>query len=436
MKKFTMFVLCLISFGAYAQLVRIDLPETNAFNPFGNTAEIIQLNKKKSSLLKAQYDTVKVNDWYSMVNSIYELSGSVKFSRFTPVMHSDSTLRYFYYDSSKVKSGEVWMHGVGHTFDPIDAIWEDDGLAETRQFPKKSASLTIDSVYFTGYYGRSTDTTVVDTLYVSFTKNVNNLQWPTSKEKFGVPEYGTDNRIVSPDTMIKILLTSKDTSLKKTRGFAFPVNRKLITPEVLAVALDFRPGTVVNHGDSLQAFADTSETNAAKIFIKKKINWFIANVYTDQSGFNDKGGRNNGFVLPTFQKVLSSWYYDKASKPRYIPGNAYAKAMYPYFQFKVVGEFVTNGINENIKPVTTSEIYPNPINNSQATVTFNLVNNQNVTVEVSNIVGQKVMTIANGNFAAGNNKVDFSTNNLKAGIYLYTIKAGGYSTTQKFTVIQ
>ncbi len=51
-------------------------------------------------------------------------------------------------------------------------------------------------------------------------------------------------------------------------------------------------------------------------------------------------------------------------------------------------------------------------------------------------MGRKVATVVNNEvMEAGEHTISFS-NNLKAGVYVYTLKAGNYVTSKKFTVAQ
>jgi hypothetical protein len=78
-------------------------------------------------------------------------------------------------------------------------------------------------------------------------------------------------------------------------------------------------------------------------------------------------------------------------------------------------------------------VYPNP---TLGITTFNFELNNGGTTEilVSNLMGQTVFTVANGNFNAGFNEVKADFSSLSSGLYLYTIRAEGKSFTGRLVV--
>lgn len=83
------------------------------------------------------------------------------------------------------------------------------------------------------------------------------------------------------------------------------------------------------------------------------------------------------------------------------------------------------GVEENI-PATfmLSQNYPNPFNPATE-IKFGLKVNSKVTLNVYNVIGEKVATLINKDMAAGFAKVSFNGANLASGIYFYRIEANG-----------
>ncbi len=68
--------------------------------------------------------------------------------------------------------------------------------------------------------------------------------------------------------------------------------------------------------------------------------------------------------------------------------------------------------------------YPNPFNPSTK-INYSLKVDSKVTLQVFDILGQKVATLLNENIAAGNHSVTFDASKINSGVYLYKIEATG-----------
>lgn len=78
---------------------------------------------------------------------------------------------------------------------------------------------------------------------------------------------------------------------------------------------------------------------------------------------------------------------------------------------------------------------PNPAFGS-ADVAFSLGAPGRATVEVFNILGQRVLTVVDGEFAAGSHEVAVDTRSLASGVYVYRLSAGDYVATRRMTVVR
>jgi len=78
---------------------------------------------------------------------------------------------------------------------------------------------------------------------------------------------------------------------------------------------------------------------------------------------------------------------------------------------------------------------PNPFNPT-TTISFTSSEAGNVTIDVFNVAGQKVDTIANGFMSAGNHSVNWDASAFSAGVYFYTVKSGDFSKTMKMTLMK
>ena len=119
-----------------------------------------------------------------------------------------------------------------------------------------------------------------------------------------------------------------------------------------------------------------------------------------------------------------------------VPGSDDGQAISHYY---LSGIFFSNAdystdineINSNISSV--SQNYPNPFNGT-TTLNVSLVNSSDLSVIVTNIVGQQVSEIQMGTVSAGSHTVTIDASKLTSGIYFYTIKAGESKVTQKMIV--
>ena len=87
-----------------------------------------------------------------------------------------------------------------------------------------------------------------------------------------------------------------------------------------------------------------------------------------------------------------------------------------------------------------SQNYPNPFNPSTK-INVSLPINSNVSLDVYNIVGEKVMTVVNGNLEAGNYDYTIDGSKLSSGIYVYRLVVAGenganFTATKKMTLLK
>jgi len=78
---------------------------------------------------------------------------------------------------------------------------------------------------------------------------------------------------------------------------------------------------------------------------------------------------------------------------------------------------------------------PNPFNPT-TTISFTLATAGDVSVDVFNVAGQKVDTVANAFMNAGSQSIVWDASDFSAGVYFYTVKSGAHSQTMKMTLIK
>ena len=97
-----------------------------------------------------------------------------------------------------------------------------------------------------------------------------------------------------------------------------------------------------------------------------------------------------------------------------------------------------NGNASGQTPTTYSlaQNFPNPFN-PNTTITFALKNTEHATVEVYNLLGQKVATLFDGIATSGDRvTLVFNATNLPSGVYLYTLRSASSNQTKKMILMK
>jgi hypothetical protein len=77
-----------------------------------------------------------------------------------------------------------------------------------------------------------------------------------------------------------------------------------------------------------------------------------------------------------------------------------------------------------------SPVYPNPFN-PEATIRFTLPAPGMVHVDVYNLLGERVSTLADGRWSAGEHRIRWTADGLTSGTYLVRMSFGNQFKTQK-----
>jgi len=394
---------------------------------------------------------------------------------------NDSFARYAYYDqttSSQKSVNAAYMHNLGFLFDGRSINY--DAFPGTSSTLSNFTPYSIDSIAINYIYERfCTDPTVVDTLlfqifYPNWTTVDTTQNSPFidvwygggSTEAIATMDYnptanlgtlknGTSGNVIT----VKVPLNITDSSLAnpdgtiniKTKMFAITPILGLQRRTRFAVIYKFNPATPYAYGDTING-----DTTAMKL-VTKRNNSFRASVISDYSSLNEGDNRVQPFVdriynLGLLARTETRYTYVGAAGTGFAVGEVFYKRYYSGgFQtstglalniYPNIAAHITNVTNSGINEAKSSNliaaaIYPNPSNVSGiTTLEFNLKSTSKVSVEIYNLMGQVVKTVANKNFDGGVNTLDMNLSGMNAGVYFVNLTVNGVSQTKKLTIVQ
>jgi hypothetical protein len=94
---------------------------------------------------------------------------------------------------------------------------------------------------------------------------------------------------------------------------------------------------------------------------------------------------------------------------------------------------INDGVDLTRSPATVGQNYPNPFNRT-TDISYELANDSDVSITVMDLTGRVVMDVQKGSQISGKHNIQLDASGLDAGIYLYTLKAGGFTETKRMTV--
>lgn len=138
-------------------------------------------------------------------------------------------------------------------------------------------------------------------------------------------------------------------------------------------------------------------------------------------------------------RINHSWDNDElrgvgdGNRHAHVPDGATSIIIASVFNDSANTVTINSGI-QNPKLAEVRSVYPNPATGS-AVISYYTLSNQNVTVYLSNILGQTVKTYFNGNQYVGLHNMTMDLRNLTNGFYFVNVKVGNSIASQKVTVL-
>ncbi|MGM0739593.1 MAG: T9SS type A sorting domain-containing protein, partial [Bacteroidota bacterium] len=85
--------------------------------------------------------------------------------------------------------------------------------------------------------------------------------------------------------------------------------------------------------------------------------------------------------------------------------------------------------------VRLDQNYPNPFNPATV-IRFQLPETSDVTLEVFNMLGQRVSLLADGRMTAGEHEVSWDATGMASGLYLYRLTSSDVSLTRRMMLVK
>ena len=102
--------------------------------------------------------------------------------------------------------------------------------------------------------------------------------------------------------------------------------------------------------------------------------------------------------------------------------------------FKIIG-FEEVGLNEANENIFQSIVYPNPAKDV-ATLSVNLVNSDNATISVVDLMGREVINLGEQSLKSGENQININTSSLNGGLYYVRVVTNNGMVTNKLNIVK
>lgn len=161
--------------------------------------------------------------------------------------------------------------------------------------------------------------------------------------------------------------------------------------------------------------------------------WYGGNVYFTNDDGNSWNAKNEGLLPDNFYAYYYGSVIFGASRNNIFAGTNGTLYSRPLSDFGISA--VNEKPNDLPAQFSLQQNYPNPFS-GMTNVEFRIPKEESVTLNVYNMLGEKVATLAQGTMSAGTRSISFSGDGLQNGIYFYRLTAGKNVQTGKMTVIR
>ena len=393
-----------------------------------STAELMDFAAQHQT--KSKHGKLEVDQWYSYINALTENGEAYTYFTGNSIMPDSMCGQIFRDDNDNPYFSHIGVFAMGQVFDPRSEHFQ--LIPETPPLSKHNA-YTIDSIQFFYKY-QNANPGIVDTVLIQLFNNdgVAELTWNSDQSRTAAPTYRpSTNRSNDFQNEIKIPISEStadfySTSINSFTGvMAFATGLNETTRNRLtAYTIAFIPGMSYQFGDTIVNDSSVQGTTKINSFMPLSVRQGTA----ANPAFLTDTTMNHGVFSFATQRYdnTTRWYF-----PYNPPGTLERQHIFSAFRLQSNNVSVSDLTREGYG---LGNAYPNPVNsNAAVNIPFTLGQGEDVTIEVFDLVGKPVGSVSS-KLAAGEHTEVFSTSGLNSGIYLYTISAGNFTATKKFTV--
>ena len=351
------------------------------------------LDRKISTDLSASYGVVDVDLEASMSDS-YD---SKQISTHKTVVHQESGL--------KVHFGTIdaSILGAGKTYTVSPYVYWDSAGALVLDYAVSSLQSSGVSTWWTEKYGNKPDLTF-------------NLPWLYDQEK-GIGS--TDPHVQSQETR-DIIFNPVNPQPGEVVSIYARVDNYSLTDMTTGSTIKFYYGDPQNGGTLITNQDGVSSVNVPAIQARKSAvielaNWKVPADLTNESKVYAVVDPNNT-IAEVHENNNTAWNLVNPDAP--------------------TGTAIEGQGNPALPAhISLEQNYPNPFNPT-TTISYSLVQAQNVTIKVYDILGREVATLFKGWQSSGTHRIQFNASQLASGLYFYRMQTKGYVLTRKMMLIK
>jgi hypothetical protein len=443
-----------IAFGANAQFVEGSAQQFKAKKigqPANNYEHKVMptLTEMEAQQGSARKTTAGGSRWMSHIPTIKALNGGNDLTgTFLPIWF-DSTMRQTFSGGSV---GTINFSSAGQYLNPTG--WKTHGYklwADANVFSGDPIvfgggdAYTVDSISFVGFYSKNPNrpTSIVDTLIISvaqasgqwrFGKQDPDNAWvtnyiPSNRDTLYAPfPYNTDsvNRAIFASAgtrafwKVPLFDADRDTgnlvSKRWTLSVPTPVN---VAPGAAAAFT-----VTFKSGDTWTKNVDTFFNRHCFFVGSSTLGDNVNMLYK----YYEEGDRNTSQLMFSTD---TSWYVPTVAIEGWNSTINYRNEYHQMEMHMVCPTCVTLSVNEANGNIEKTAAYPNPAVNN-VFVPFKLKEAADVTVSITNALGQVVKTQNMGHTNVG--QPEFNLSDLSTGVYIYVVEANGERSTGRISV--